>query len=175
MFNVNRNIPLGVRNSLNIIHDIAMEDDVNACISYPKGDLEAHNKAVGRLNQQALVAEYHKFYVVSFDIDLTLDMGLHFDDYPELSLINPAVIPSLQQEGHIVGTCSDISPSYQLNLMYDLGFEPNFYIPKEMLEWVKKLIPARSHIHVGDDYKRDREIALRAGWVHQYPWEFNIE
>ena len=29
-----------------------------------------------------------------------------------------------------------------------------------------------THLHIGDDGRRDREIALRSGWEHQWPDQF---
>ena len=78
----------------------------------------------------------------------------------------------LQRQGAIVGTCSDREPSDQRLSMQALGLNPDFCIPKEMLEHAARLLTAASLIHVGDDELPDRQIALRSDWTHIWPSEF---
>ena len=112
----------------------------------------------------------HAMGVISFDIDLTLRTG---DDHEDNTiLIDPEKISELQRIGYIVGTCSDREPSDQRQTLNALGQQPHFCIPKEMLTWARDLIPAETHLHIGDDDRRDREIALRSGWEHQWPDQF---
>lgn len=55
--------------------------------------------------------------------------------------------------------------------MHKAGFEPDFCIPKEMLRDLALILPKAAIVHVGDDARRHRDIAQRAGvayvWPHQ--------
>ena len=107
--------------------------------------------------------------VWSFDIDLTLTMP---EDEPGCKGPVPVGrLQELQQQGAVVGTCSDRTPSEQRAAMRKLGFTPDFCIPKEMLRHLAKLLPEAALTHVGDDEMRDRKPALDAGWRHLWPQE----
>ena len=160
-----------VQQALDLLNEIALLDEQTACIQYPSGSPEQHQAAIEALQAQAERMADHGLEVVSFDIDLTLATGQ--DDEDEITLIDPAVITRMQQMGYVVGTCSDRGPNNQWETMATLGQQPHFCIPKEMLGWTKVLVPGNSHLHVGDDQRRDRDIAERSGWTHQWPDEFN--
>ena len=159
-----------MQQALDLLNHVALLDETTACIQYPAGD-PAHSQQVSQLLlEHAGRAANHDLYIISFDIDLTLRTG---DDYEEnIPLIEPHAISRLQELGYVVGTCSDREPSDQRKTLQDLGQTPHFCIPKEMLDWTKQLIPAAAHLHIGDDAKRDRDIALRSGWDHQWPSNF---
>ena len=159
-----------VRDSIELLNEVALLDQETACIQYPAGDAEHHKEVTSRLRARADDSINHKMAVISFDIDLTLRMG---EDHEEgLSLIDPGAIGDLQEQGYIVGTCSDREPSDQRKTLLALGQEPHFCIPKEMLGWAKELLPAELHLHIGDDERRDRRMAESSGWSHQWPSDF---
>ena len=159
-----------VREALNFLNQIALLDEATACIQYPAGDPEQSQYVSHLLQEHADRATNHDMRVISFDIDLTLRTG---GDYEEnLPLIDPQAISQLQQQGYIVGTSSDREPSDQRQTLQDLGQELHFCIPKEMLDWTRQLLPAAAHLHVGDDARRDRDIAIQSGWHHQWPGDF---
>lgn len=104
--------------------------------------------------------------VWSFDIDLTLELP---EDEPGCRGVIPvAHLRDLQQRA-VVGTCSDREPSQQRLVMEELGFRPDFCIPKEMLHTLAALLPGADTVHVGDDPQRDRDIAAAAGIAHRWP------
>lgn len=159
-----------VAETLEDINHIAAIDEETACIQYPNGDPENHQKVVDYMTDIAGRAQNHGLSVVSFDIDLTLDTGE--ETGLNEKLIDPGAIEKLQQLGHIVGTCSDRTPSDQRDLAARLNQSPHFCIPKEMLHWTARLIPGELHLHVGDSVERDQKIAEAAGWVHIWPHQF---
>ena len=159
-----------VRAALETLNQVALLDEQTACIQYPAGDPAEHERITKLMQDQAQHAVNHGLSIVSFDIDLTLRTG---DDYEEqTTLIDPQTISELQALGYVVGTCSDREPSNQREAMAALGQAPHFCIPKEMLSWTRQLIPANQHLHVGDDAKRDQDMATKNGWEHQWPDEF---
>ena len=159
-----------VREATQLLNEVALLDEETACIQYPAGNPEQHQKIRGLLQSQADSAVDHGMRVISFDIDLTLQT--QEDQEETATLIDPGEISRLQGLGYVVGTCSDRLPSDQRRTMTALGQEPHFCIPKEMLGWAKELIPGETHLHVGDDARRDREIALESGWEHRWPDEY---
>lgn len=158
-----------VKEALDLLNRIALLDQQTACISYPNGDPEAHQAAVNILEEMAQNATDHRLRTVSFDIDLTLNIG---EEEDTTALIDPSEMTRLQQLGYIVGTCSDREPTDQRETLAELGQNPQFCIPKEMLTWVKQIIPGQTHLHIGDDLRRDRDIAEKAGWQHQWPQNY---
>lgn len=158
-----------VAEALDLLNHMALIDQNTQCLSYPNGSPEAHRAATEILSERADQAADHRLSIISLDIDLTLRIG---EDYEDESMIHPSEISRLQQLGYIVGTCSDREPTDQRETLAALGQQPDFYIPKEMLAWAKKLLPGESHLHVGDDQRRDRDIAHQAGFRHQWPQEF---
>ena len=159
-----------VKETLDLLNELALMDEETSCISYPKGDPEGYLVATGKLENKLSEVFIPGLQVISFDIDLTLDIG--DDDDQNLILIEPEVITRLQRLGYIVGTSSDRSVENQKETLRKLGQTPHFCIPKDMLGWTKMLLSAESYVHVGDDQLRDRNIALAAGWEHQWPYEF---
>ena len=125
---------------------------------------------LGLLAECSEHAVNHGLSVVSFDIDLTLVTP---DDAGESAggVVPVGTLSVLREMGYIVGTCSDRLVTDQRQLMGDMGFEPDFCVPKSMLGPARAMLPGPSHIHVGDDPTRDRDIALRAGWEHRWPAE----
>ena len=159
-----------LQEALDLLNQVALLDQETACIQYPAGDPDQHEAAVEMLREKADRTVNHGISVLSFDIDLTLQTGGEQEE--GLVLIEPDVISELQQLGYVVGTCSDREPDDQKKTLQATGQEPHFCIPKEMLGWVKVLIPGERHLHVGDDQKRDRDIAHATGWEHRWPHEF---
>ena len=137
-----------VREAINLLNSTALLDEETACIQYPAGDPEQHRRATILLQTKADSAVDHGLRVISFDIDLTL--RIEEDQEENAVLIAPSEFSRLQGLGYIVGTCSDRAPTNQRQTMLTLGQEPHFCIPKELLEWTRKLIPAKSHrwIHI---------------------------
>ena len=159
-----------VKRALEILNSTALLDENTACIQYPHGDPAHHRNVMSVLQKCADVAVDHGMRVISFDIDLTLTTGGDYED--NAILIAPTEISRLQALGYIVGTCSDRGPTDQRSTMHLMGQSPHFCIPKEMLEWARKLLPGQSHLHIGDDDRRDRQIAEQAGWNHQWPQDY---
>ena len=159
-----------VREAIDLLNATALLDEDTACIQYPAGDPEQHRETTELLQERANCAVNHGLSVISFDIDLTIRIGEDHEDH--MQLVNPEEIARLQRLGHIVGTCSDREPTDQRETLLALGQVPHFCIPKEMLSWAKALIPAKTHLHVGDDRKRDQDMAVNSGWEHQWPDEF---
>ncbi len=156
---------------LDIINRTALFDEKNRAITYP--DTTAEDPAANALLHefQAMTLcpnpESNRRPVWSFDIDLTLQMP---EDEPGCrGPIPVSRLARLQRQGAIVGTCSDREPSDQRTAMQALDFEPDFCIPKEMLHHLAKLMPDAGLTHVGDDDRRDREIAFKSGWTHRWP------
>lgn len=157
---------------LDVINRIALFDETERAITYPNP--AAPDPAATKLLEELQAATgpgsdapgQHP-PVWSFDIDLTLRMP---DDHPGCRgpiPINRLV--RLQRQGAIVGTCSDREPSEQRSAMTSQGFTPDFCIPKEMLPHLASLGPAAVLTHVGDDPRRDRDVAVMSGWRHRWP------
>ena len=156
---------------LDIINRIATYDETTRAITHP--DPEAYDPSA-----HILLQEFHALKlrpspdtphitIWSFDIDLTLQMP---DDEPGCRGPIPVNrLARLQRQGAVVGTCSDRDPSDQRSAMQALDFEPDFCIPKEMLRHLAELMPDAKLTHVGDDCRRDREIAVKSGWTHRWP------
>ena len=159
-----------VKQALDLLNEVALLDEKTACIQYPAGDPQQTEAITKFMQAKAELAVNHGMGVISFDIDLTICTGEDHED--NAILIDPEKVSELQSLGYIVGTCSDREPSDQKQTLNALGQEPDFCIPKEMLTWARHLIPAETHLHIGDDDRRDREIALRSGWEHQWPDQF---
>ena len=158
---------------LQLLNHVAAIDEQTACIQYPAGDAGTSTEMLEALEEAERTAVDFGLRTISFDIDMTLRTGEDFEE--DMALVDPQKITDLQSMGYIVGTCSDRNPSDQLATMQQLGQEPNFCVPKEMLGWVKKLLPGPYHLHVGDDRERDQKIAAQAGWEHQWPGQFQAE
>ena len=158
-----------MQESLDLINELALWDEAVGWLQWPKSvpAIVERFEALLLAQEDASKDECHK--VLSLDIDLTLDVDVMLD--PAV-LIDTKVMRIFQEQGYVVGTCSDRLPSDQLATLKWFGEQPDFCIPKEMLVWVKRVLPGEAHLHVGDDPARDRAIALAAGWEHQYPWHF---
>lgn len=109
-------------------------------------------------------------YVISFDIDGTLDLG----DPP--GPITSEMIKQALALGFIVGSCSDRAPSSQQAIWDQYQIEPHFTARKHMLDDVKLQFPADRHVHIGDR-DLDQQFADKAGfeflWHHEaesQPW-----
>lgn len=109
-------------------------------------------------------------YVISFDIDGTLDLG----DPP--GPITRDMVLRAKELGFIIGSCSDRSASSQRAIWTRLNIEPDFVALKHMLGDVKQQFDARSYLHIGDR-DLDQQFAAKAGfdflWEHEakaQPW-----
>lgn len=103
--------------------------------------------------------------VWSFDIDLTLELA---EDEPRCrGVISVSQLYRLQRHT-VVGTCSDREPSEQRLVMNELGFQPDFCIPKNLLRTLAALLPDAMLVHVGDDPQRDRDIAATCNVLHRW-------
>ena len=156
---------------INIINHMAIFDEKNRAITYPDTTTAdpAANALLREFQAMTLCSnpESNHRPVWSFDIDLTLQMP---EDEPGCrGPIPVSHLTQLQRQGAIVGTCSDREPSDQRAAMRALDFEPDFCIPKELLRHLAELMPDAKLTHVGDDCRRDREIAVKSGWTHRWP------
>ena len=121
---------------LELINDMALFDGSDQALTYPDPNLSgADSSEIGRRffeETKEPNPESHRLDLRRFDIDLKLLLP---EDTPDCTgSILVSSLTTLQQEGAIVGTCSDREPSEQRTVMQVLGFQPGFCIPKEMLQ-----------------------------------------
>ena len=160
---------------LDLINEAALYDEQDRALTYPspgRGEerAEQYTDALQRMADTSNPTGAG-MKVCSFDIDLTLEMP--DDEHGSRGHIPISEIKRLQQRpDYIVGTCSDREPSDQWRSMSEQGFTPDFAIPKEMLDDLGQMFPDAELVHIGDDPRRDRDIAERAGWKHQWPREY---
>ena len=158
---------------LDLINEMALYDETHRDLTFPtaSGPGPAADVLMTKLGLvlHNLNPETTDVDIWSFDIDLTLEMP---DDEPRCRGTVPVSRPKeLQANGAIVGTCSDREPSGQRRSMESMGFSPDFCIPKEMLRTLAQLMKDANIVHVGDDERRDRRIALQCGVAHRWPSE----
>ena len=161
-----------VRSRTRIINILADADEPERTICHPWGPPDGATAILlEEADREADVQaeEINGLAVWSFDIDLTIAMP---EDEPGCrGTVSIDRLKHLQKQGALVGTCSDRPPSNQRRAMRELGFEPDFAIPKELLERLGRMMAGARLIHVGDDADRDRKIAVAAGWDHLWPQE----
>ncbi|MEX2375562.1 MAG: HAD family hydrolase, partial [Dehalococcoidia bacterium] len=109
-------------------------------------------------------------YVLSFDIDGTLDLG----DPP--GPITQAMVLRAKEAGFVIGSCSDRTPVSQQWIWDKMEIDPAFLARKHMLEEVKGRFEAEKYVHIGDR-DLDKQFAEMAGfdflWMHEAesePW-----
>lgn len=95
--------------------------------------------------------------LISLDIDGTLDVG----DPP--GPIPIAFVHELLAAGHIVGSCSDNTVSFQKKMWEKAGIVPHFTVIKHGLLEVKSGFAADYYVHVGDRVT-DRLAAKSGGF-----------
>ena len=156
--------------ALDLINSLSAQNEDSGFLQRPRGAPAEHARAMKAIEEAASRTRPLQGAVVSFDIDLTLDTGELEDQ--GMTLVPVRTIRELQEMGHIAGTCSDRDPSDQLQTLEELGITPDFRMPKEMLKWARVMLPAHRHLHVGDDPRRDQDMAREAGWEHMWPAEF---
>ena len=162
------------RRQLDFLQELARYDEGERSLTHPPGG-EHGTEAKTLLERLERLAQEGRgnaedLEVASFDIDLTIHLPDE-DDPTARGSVPIRRLGELQEEGYIVGTCSDREPSDQLQTMEKLGFTPDFCIPKELLNAARMLLDGASLTHVGDDERRDRQMAERNGWQHLWPWE----
>jgi hypothetical protein len=96
-------------------------------------------------------------FVLSFDIDGTLDVG---DPAGPLTF---RTIAQAREQGHLVGTASDRTLDDQRNLWAAAGLEPDFVLLKHDLAGIRGSLEAERYLHVGDT-DRDRISASAASF-----------
>ena len=163
--------PPSISIRLDLLNELALYDETDRELTFPNGKTATPiaRDLMARLDEilQNPAPENWRLAIWSFDIDLTLAMP---EDEPGCRGFIPiSRLHHLRGCGAIVGTCSDREPSNQRNTMQDLGFSPDFCIPKEMLSTLRRLFPDAKLIHVGDDAQRDRQIAQECGVEHRWP------
>lgn len=157
--------------SLRLISDMAMFDEINRSLTYPFSIPSAEEiHYLDSFEAAVKSAPTVDLHIFSFDIDLTL--MIPEDELNIKGLIPIDILIKLQLLGNVVGTCSDREPSDQWRTMLGLSFIPDFCIPKEMLGMLGQLLPGAKLLHIGDDLKRDKEIALKYGWEYADPSDF---
>ena len=159
-----------VERGLYLLHATTVANHNNDCIQRPNAFPEFHNALGSILANHAADAT---LTVVSFDIDLTLNIGEEFDE--GLNLIDPHILTTLQDAGCLVGTCSDRDVYDQEAVLDSFDIVPHFTLPKELLYTLRILLPTADITHVGDDVKRDAYIAKQADIPHLYPSQFKEE
>jgi len=99
-------------------------------------------------------------YLVSFDIDGTLEVG---DPPGPISL---DVVRSVQRSGHLIGSSSDRTLGEQRSMWQRNEIEPDFVGHKHRLETLRSFACAR-FIHIGDTLT-DLQFAAAAGFHFWY-------
>lgn len=159
------------RTRIEVVERMARYDESDRAVCFPRKDRpDRIAEALLREHADEKAAPHTEscgMSVYSFDIDLTIAM-------PEDTEGCAGPIPiqrliDLQQQGHVVGTCSDREPSDQREAIRQAGLIPDFSIPKELLKHLGEMLPGARMQHVGDDAERDRRIALQSGWEHRWP------
>ena len=159
-----------IKTRLDLLNRMALEDEPERAICYPLLSQDADTIPVLAEFEREAAKEIstQNLQIWSFDIDLTLTIPDDAEEY-----IGPIPVDELirlqKQPDTIVGTCSDRDPSNQRKAMRSLQFEPDFCIPKEMLQHATRLFPDSRRIHVGDDPARDKAMADKSGWEHRWP------
>jgi hypothetical protein len=95
--------------------------------------------------------------VVSFDIDGTLEMG----DPP--GPIGADFVKRTQEEGCIIGSCSDRTMREQSDVWERVGIVPDFVVAKHRLERVREQFSCERFVHIGDT-QIDAHFARLAGF-----------
>ena len=103
--------------------------------------------------------------LISFDIDGTLEVG----DPP--GPLTMDMVRIVQQEGFLIGSCSDRTLSGQRALWDQHDIPVHFVVGKHMLPDVKVQFEADVYYHIGDREDLDRQNALRAGFEFLWPDE----
>ena len=166
----------GIARRMELLNELAVLNDLEPSLTHPRLERssqvwEAVRRFKEEVEQVRREEDAPEFQVASFDIDLTLSVP-DDEDYNGYGVIDPGELSDLQEEGWIVGTCSDRDPRDQRAVMAQVGVEPDFCIPKEMLDWARQLLPGSDLQHIGDDARRDRGIAEASGWQHRWPAEW---
>ena len=95
--------------------------------------------------------------VVSFDIDVTLEMG----DPPGPILAD--FVRRTQEEGCIIGSCSDRTMREQSDVWERAGIVPDFVVAKHRLERIREQFACERFVHIGDTHV-DAHFAELAGF-----------
>ncbi len=101
-------------------------------------------------------------HVFSFDIDGTLEVGA------PPGPISVTLIRSIQQMGHVVGSCSDRTLAHQRETWKELGLQEDFVALKTGLPSIRDRFKAGSYYHVGDSVV-DRIYAEKADFTYVTP------
>ena len=162
-----------VAERLAVLNELALWDEKDREITYPRAAGPGMDTLALLLRAEAATrgAESTPLRIASFDIDLTVSIP-EDELYEDHSPVPPEELLRLKAEGWVVGTCSDREPTGQQALMESLGITPDFCIPKELLDQARRLLPGAELFHIGDDPKRDRDIAHKSGWQHRWPAEW---
>jgi hypothetical protein len=95
--------------------------------------------------------------VVSFDIDGTLEMG----DPP--GPIGADFVRRTQEEGCIIGSCSDRTIREQSDVWERVSIIPDFVVVKNRLDQVREQFTCERFVHIGDT-QIDAHFAELAGF-----------
>ena len=100
--------------------------------------------------------------VFSFDIDGTLEIGA------PPGPISVALVRTIQEMGHVIGSCSDRTLAHQRETWKELGLQEDFVALKTDLPSIRDRFEAASYYHVGDTVV-DRIYAERSGFTYVLP------
>ncbi len=95
--------------------------------------------------------------LISFDIDGTLEVG-----EPPGS-ITMDMVREVQEEGHIIGSCSDRTISGQQRLWEEQGIAVDFTVLKHQLSDLAARFEAEEYLHIGDT-DLDSRVSKAAGF-----------
>ena len=107
--------------------------------------------------------------LISFDIDGTLEVG----DPP--GVLTMAMVKRVQQQGFVIGSCSDRPISAQRAIWARHNIPIDFAVGKMMLPDVKVKFVADVYYHIGDREDLDRKYALEAGFEFLWPHEAIVQ
>ena len=107
--------------------------------------------------------------LISFDIDGTLEVG----DPP--GVLTMAMVKRVQQQGYLIGSCSDRPISAQRAIWAQHNIAIDFAVGKLMLPDVKAKFVADVYYHIGDREDLDRKYALEAGFEFLWPHEAIVQ
>ena len=101
--------------------------------------------------------------LISFDIDGTLEIA---DPPGEITM---DTVRRAQENGCIIGSCSDRAPSVQRSIWDSHNIKVDFVAPKHTLDEVKARFSADRYIHTGDT-ELDQQFAQKAGF--EFLWNY---
>ena len=108
-----------------------------------------------------------RYFLVSFDIDGTLEVG-----HPP-GPIALETVRNVQQRGHLIGSCSDRTLGEQRAMWSSNGIEADFVSHKQQLEALRIEFDCTRFVHIGDTIT-DLQFAGAAGFEFWYAIDLSL-